>query len=385
MHLYQYYSGGRCLMFWTDDQYPTYPTFTCPEGYVWCRSYSGLVVGQTYRNSYKSASVNGASPLLDIYINGAKVGKLNTVDNGNWKTTYYEFIAQSSQIDICIYNSRTTTQGNDLFLDDITLETFSFLNCVNTNTTNYPLVNGSNSVDPASVYDILGLINTGTLANVVDNTLTDAAVRLTNGQNVAVGTTNPNSSGYSNLNFPSGYFAGFVLDVIAHFINSQHQTVTTSMVTIRTYLNGIVQETKTGTDLTVLPGFNSTTQNIGFYTTTKFNGIEIALSGMTGGNATAIYYANAAPPGCGNPLPIVFTKFDAFILNGILTVNWSTQKDLNTDHFVVEASYDGTNFKKIGEVQPNISSDASTSEFNYTYKIQALNWLQFLEDYSLYC
>jgi large repetitive protein len=84
--------------------------------------------------------------------------------------------------------------------------------------------------------------------------------------------------------YPTGTFAGFV-------INTGSPILATGLfpsITINTYLNGTLQESKAGTsgllDLTVLSTLigtpSGTTFNVGFYTTLPFNEIQISISSL---------------------------------------------------------------------------------------------------------
>lgn len=124
-------SGGRFLMYWTDERYtyPGLPAATAPTGIVFSKTYTGLTIGKTYRYSFKygylvqtGGSTTGA-PSLSILLDGNSVKSLSTPTT-TWATTpYVTFIATKTSHTLAISNSATNEAGNDLGLDDILLET----------------------------------------------------------------------------------------------------------------------------------------------------------------------------------------------------------------------------------------------------------------------
>lgn len=352
-------NGGRFLMFWTDNQYTdpsTNSTATCPPGNVWCKSYA-TVIGQNYRYSYKSVSANGAFPELQAKLNGVNLGSQYTVTNpGNWVTFYIQFVATSTTADICLYNSQTATLGNDLFLDDIRLETYNFAECNDANV--YPLVN----VAPFNP----GNIPVNNYKSSGNNILVDSD--LTNYQSTfssSIATVESANVNNPAIKIPAGAFAGFVIDKKLQ----DNTDITLSMITIATTLNGVDVEQKSGSDLQSISVAGSTTlQNVGFITTMPFNGIRIAIA-AGGFSGYKYYYANYRLP-C-DPLPVVFSSFDAYFSNGDLIVNWSTSNDMNVDHFIIETSNDGISFIKIGTIQSKATSISSANDLNYTFTTQS--------------
>lgn len=67
------------------------------------------------------------------------------------------------------------------------------------------------------------------------------------------------------------------------------------------------------------------------------------------------------------PLPVTFGSVQASITNGTLKTNWETYGEKNNDHFDIEASTDGTNFKKIGTVKSKAIDGNSGSNLNYEF------------------
>lgn len=66
----------------------------------------------------------------------------------------------------------------------------------------------------------------------------------------------------------------------------------------------------------------------------------------------------------GNTLPVNLANFSARRSNSVNILNWSTQQETNTRHFVVERSKDGTSYSGIGQVT---ATGNSTTIRNYSF------------------
>jgi hypothetical protein len=64
--------------------------------------------------------------------------------------------------------------------------------------------------------------------------------------------------------------------------------------------------------------------------------------------------------------PMTFSNVSATIANKTLTVNWATQQEMYSDRFEIEASKDGTNFTKIGEVK-SMANDNNIKDLSYSF------------------
>ncbi|WP_114790776.1 BspA family leucine-rich repeat surface protein [Niabella yanshanensis] len=74
----------------------------------------------------------------------------------------------------------------------------------------------------------------------------------------------------------------------------------------------------------------------------------------------------------GNPcydmsLPVIFGEVNASLKNGMLQVNWATLTEKNNGHFDIEASADGAEFTKIGEVLPKFPDGNSSVPLQYEF------------------
>ncbi|WP_409966635.1 hypothetical protein PIECOFPK_00953 [Mycovorax composti] len=67
-------------------------------------------------------------------------------------------------------------------------------------------------------------------------------------------------------------------------------------------------------------------------------------------------------------LPVTFGSIQAYIKNNELFVLWSTLSEVGNSRFEIEASYDGKNFFKIGEVASQAEGGNSSSELQYSFQ-----------------
>jgi hypothetical protein len=64
-------------------------------------------------------------------------------------------------------------------------------------------------------------------------------------------------------------------------------------------------------------------------------------------------------------LPLIINQFNGNYSDGFIQLGWNTYSEINIEHFDVERSTDGTNFRQIGRV--NTVSGQLNSNANYTY------------------
>jgi Secretion system C-terminal sorting domain len=60
-------------------------------------------------------------------------------------------------------------------------------------------------------------------------------------------------------------------------------------------------------------------------------------------------------------LPVSMTNFQGSLADGTVKLTWSTSREINSSHFVVEKSYDGANYSAIGQVQSRGTSGGQYS------------------------
>lgn len=72
-------------------------------------------------------------------------------------------------------------------------------------------------------------------------------------------------------------------------------------------------------------------------------------------------------------LPVTFGDISAVIKGGVLYINFSTLTETNNDHFIIEASSDGKNFKETGTVLSTAKDGNSDVPVHYTFSFNTNN------------
>lgn len=167
--------------------------------------------------------------------------------------------------------------------------------------------------------------------------------------------------------YPQGTFAGFVIEDPAFNVEAE----LFETITISTYNNGVIQESKSGSDLIdlgVIILFISADEgryNIGFYATLPFDEIRISTGSLaTAINLVRVYSAfvdtresNGGPLLCAL-LPVQWLSFTAK-KEGISSVmlTWVTGNEENNSLYEVERSEYDTGFESIARIEPHSSTD----------------------------
>jgi|GEM_PF-1210729 len=86
----------------------------------------------------------------------------------------------------------------------------------------------------------------------------------------------------------------------------------------------------------------------------------IACNDKTG-NALAIT-SGSDSVGIGYSLPVSLVRFNAYVVGSSVNIEWKTNNELNTSHFIIQHSTDGTSFTNIGNVKA-IDSGANSYQF----------------------
>ncbi|SDC34215.1 choice-of-anchor Q domain-containing protein [Niabella drilacis] len=68
-------------------------------------------------------------------------------------------------------------------------------------------------------------------------------------------------------------------------------------------------------------------------------------------------------------LPVTLNSLSALIKNGQLMVNWTTETETNNDHFLIQVSVDGNNWKTVETVQSKAPGGNSNTGLNYSNAI----------------
>ncbi|WP_157097943.1 hypothetical protein [Niabella ginsenosidivorans] len=139
-----------------------------------------------------------------------------------------------------------------------------------------------------------------------------------------------------------------------------------------------------GTDYTANPVFGSGSQigSGGWYAVYSGTGTTVDVTGLSATTEYRVmviedngnnYYQPAT--GTNNPanvtttavLPVTFGAISALLDNGALKVKWNTESENNNDHFEVQASTDGKNFKSIGTVASKAIDGNSKVTLDYQF------------------
>ncbi len=116
----------------------------------------------------------------------------------------------------------------------------------------------------------------------------------------------------------------------------------------QTKTTGFVTSTATSNGYTLIDLTNLNGQN---YTNIVISELQITLGGAYAyaGLDALTWVKDAAV------LPVTFGSVNAAIRNNSLSVNWTTEKETANDHFEIEASADGQQFKKLQPLLPRLA------------------------------
>lgn len=138
--------------------------------------------------------------------------------------------------------------------------------------------------------------------------------------------------------------------------------------TLRLYINGLQVATATGAfgvpSYAYQPKFGTLYFNqTGYFNYAPFNG---SLDDMRIYNRalTPAEVAVLASSPSGGPLPVKLTSFTAALNNGAAVLNWQTEYEINSSHYIVQRSTDGVDFTSIGTVQ---AKGNTTLKSDYQY------------------
>lgn len=175
----------------------------------------------------------------------------------------------------------------------------------------------------------------------------------------------------------AGTFAGFYIQSRA-FVYEDF-----SGITIKTYLNGVIQESFTGDDLLVeyIPTSNTDPIAIGFITIRTWNEIEVIFSAEGPKVHYDVFYAltlmdcdditGELPPG----LPVTWVSFEVQKKGEASDLKWITAQEFNNAGFQVERSHDGRFFEPIGNVEPvSFSRNVNSYSFMDMHPLKGNNY-----------
>jgi hypothetical protein len=68
-----------------------------------------------------------------------------------------------------------------------------------------------------------------------------------------------------------------------------------------------------------------------------------------------------------NQLPVIFGKIEAYIKKDALLINWATVKETDVSHYNILASFNGSNFTKIGQIESLAPNGNSNTTLVYSF------------------
>lgn len=99
---------------------------------------------------------------------------------------------------------------------------------------------------------------------------------------------------------------------------------------------------------------------------------QVAHSRLTGSKGWTITGDNLDNNCNDASLPVTFGAIEAFIKNGMLTVNWTSLTETSNHYYEVEVSTDGLHFQKIGKaILSKVKDGNSGIPLNYSFSYQA--------------
>ncbi len=258
------------------------------------------------------AALDGSQPQISFKVNGnviATSGPIAYTASPTWVKVTGSFTATKSIVDLQVVNATSVAMGNDLGLDDISINV-----CQSQVAVNGPggTTNGSSAVCDASNADVNYVITDPTHTNTWYN-----IQKSTDGGSTFLPMVAPAQGTYAGNNFTYPLALG---------------KVTSSMNGYKYRMNV------------------STTQ-----------------SGLA--NPDCVYFNDFTliVNACG-PLPVKLSAFNGSFLNGIASIYWQTSQELNNDHFELFKSYDGVDFATVANIQ---GAGLSSTIKNYSYKDHA--------------
>ena len=102
-------------------------------------------------------------------------------------------------------------------------------------------------------------------------------------------------------------------------------------------------------------------------TSTQFDYAFVDAAGKE--DPTPAHYTVSWP----NALPVVFGGISAVLSDNLLVINFVSEKEINNDHFEVEASTDGINFQTIGSIASKAKDGNSSSAISYEFTTSSSN------------
>ena len=272
--------------------------------------FSAYVINLLPANSV--SAVKGSEPNISFIVNGVTIatsGPIAYTNTPKWVKITGSFMASGSKVDLQVVNATAVATGNDLGLDDISINV-----CQSHVAVNGPdgFSTGSSSVCDGSSANVNYLITDPTHSNTWYN-----VQKSIDGGATFTALVPATQTAYSGDTF----------------------TYPLQLPTVSSAMNGYKYRINV-----------STTQ-----------------AGLS--NPECVYFNDFTliVTACG-PLPVKLNSFTGSYLNGVASLNWQTSQELNNDHFELFKSYDGIDFNSVTIVA---GAGFSNTLKSYSYKDHA--------------
>jgi len=197
-----------------------------------------------------------------------------------------------------------------------------------------------------------------------------------------------NSTYYCPLNISNATSANFAIggrDTVSHKDNNSPSTFVTTGAVGQTWYIDLTSGTANATvqfgwqTAQELASFNraASISAFRFNGTTWGTGTVATLMGTpitnTSFSAQLAGITQFSPWSIGNTggtLPVVLTKFDGAVTDGLAKLIWNTSSEINNAGFEVQASTDGSKFSKVGFVKGNGTTN-NQNNYAFTYQMSA--------------
>ena len=245
-----------------------------------------------------------------------------------------------------------------------------------------------------SAYSFNGISNYISLPNVAIQGTRAKSISfwvntLATGMVVSTGTNTSANGGAFNLRVETNNFIGFMggnytvggydyaLPTGSKIVNNNvwhHVVGTFSSSVLKIFVDGVLQGSATlNLSTNGQANFVGKSNDINAGNTAWFKGsvddICIYNRALDTTEVQALYHQG----GYGNPLPIKTTTISAKINVGAIAVNWHTSTELNTSHFIIQHSTDGSSFTDIGTVKA-VGSGANGYQFTDNNPTNGINY-----------
>ncbi len=263
------------------------------------------------------SAIAGSQPNISFKVNGTVIGNSGPIGYSNtpvWVKVGGSFVATTDMVDLQVVNATAVASGNDLGLDDISINV-----CGSQIQVNGPdgSTNGTASVCEGSTAAISYIVTDPTNSNSWCK-----IQKSVNGGSTFTDISSGSQATYTGSSFTIPYSLGIV--------NSS--------------MNGYKYRMVVSTSQAGL-----TSADCGY-----FNDFTLIVTA------------------CG-PLPVKLSAFSGKYSSGIAELNWQTSQELNSDYFELFRSYDADDFVSVGKI-PTAGFSSTIKNYSYRDKVGNSNY-----------